>query len=102
MKKPDPYLSAPIFWLADGTVGTVLQWTEERRRRDPWIAVADRVLAGEFDHKDAHTSILQTLFVGMRKSRHPECLKAVERIKGHRNFSNVREFVFREDPKRRK
>lgn len=75
---------------------TTRQWLDKlRRRNDPWIDMADRVLTGEFDHKDVHTSVLQSLFVGLRKNRNPECVAAVVRLKGHRNFNNVREFVFK-------
>jgi hypothetical protein len=36
----------------------------------------------------------------MRKSRQPECVEAVKRLKSHKEFSRVPEFVFRDDKKR--
>lgn len=66
----------------------VRQWLDKiRRRDDPWIDMADRVLAGKADK--CSTSELQALYIGMRRSRQPECVRAVERIKSHKDFSNV-------------
>jgi hypothetical protein len=62
--------------------------------------VAERVLQGHFDKSS--NSVLQSLYIGMRKSREKECIEAVTRLKGHKEFSKVPEFVFREDPKRRR
>jgi hypothetical protein len=77
---------------------TTRQWLDRlRRKNDPWIDVADRVNRGEMDKHT--TSVLQSLYVGMRKSRQPECVEAVKRLKSHKEFSRVPEFVFR-DPKK--
>jgi hypothetical protein len=78
---------------------TTRQWLERlRRKNDPWIDMADRVNRGEMDKQTK--SILQSLYVGMRKSRQPECVEAVKRLKSHKEFSRVPEFVFRDDKKR--
>lgn len=75
-------------------------WLDSRRRQlDPWIDVADRINRGFYDKQS--TSVLQSLFVGLRKNRNPECIEAVKRLKSHKEFSRVSEFVFKEDPKKR-
>lgn len=79
--------------------GTLAHLDQRRRRLDPWIAVAERVLKGHFDK--CSNSVLQSLYIGMRKSREKECVEAVTRLVGHKDFSNVPEFVFRVDPKKR-
>lgn len=58
-----------------------------------------RVLTGEFDKKD--NSVRHSLYVGLRKNRNPECVRAVEHLKKHKDFTKVAEFVFKEDTARR-
>lgn len=71
-----------------------------RRRNDPWIDMADRVNRGVYDKQT--NSVLRSLYVGLRKNRNPECVLAVKRLQSHKEFTKVPEFVFREDPKKRK
>lgn len=85
------------WWL---TIPGTLAYLDQRRRRlDPWIAVAERVLKGQFDK--CSNSVLQSLYIGMRKSREKECVEAVTRLVGHKEFSRVPEFLFKTDPKKR-
>lgn len=80
---------------------TTRQWEDNlRRRNDPWIDVADRINRGFYDKQS--TSVLQSLFVGLRKNRNPECIEAVKRLKSHKEFSRVPEFVFKEDPRNKR
>lgn len=67
---------------------TVKQWEDRRRRRqDPWIDVADKVNRGMADK--GSKSELQALYIGMRRSRQSECVEAVKRLQGHKDFVNV-------------
>lgn len=75
---------------------TTRQWLDRlRRKNDPWIEMADRINRGEMDKHS--NSVLQSLYVGLRKNRNPECVEAVKRLKSHKEFSRVPEFVFRPD-----
>lgn len=79
---------------------TTRQWLDGlRRRNDPWIEMADRINRGEMDKHS--NSVLQSLYVGLRKNRNQECVEAVKRLKSHKEFSKVPEFVFKDDPKKR-
>jgi hypothetical protein len=73
---------------------TTRQWLDRlRRKQDPWIDMADKVNRGEMDKHS--TSVLQALYVGLRKNRNPECVEAVKRLKSHKEFSRVPEFTFK-------
>jgi hypothetical protein len=45
----------------------------------PWLHVAKQVLAGEFHGADK--SMRQSLVIGLRSIRHPDCQAALARIK---------------------
>lgn len=67
---------------------TTRQWLDRlRRRNDPWIDMADRINRGEMDKNP--TSFLQSLYIGLRRSRQPEAIEAVKRLKSHKEFTNV-------------
>ena len=44
----------------------------------PWLHVAKEVLAGEFDGADKST--VESLTIGLRGIRHPDCRKALARL----------------------
>lgn len=77
--------------------GTLAHLDQRRRARDPWIEVAERVTRGLFDK--CSTSVLQSLYIGMRKSREPECVTAVAVLVGHKEFRKVPEFIFKAEKK---
>lgn len=67
---------------------TTRQWLDRlRRRNDPWIDIADRINRGEMDKHS--TCVLQSLYIGLRRSRQPEAVEAVKRLKSHKEFTNV-------------
>lgn len=45
----------------------------------PWLHVARQVLAGEFDGADRWT--LESLAIGLRGIQHPQCEKALARLR---------------------
>jgi len=55
---------APVYLSADQT---------------PWLGVAERVLAHEFEHADDST--VESLTIGLRGIRHPICQKALARLR---------------------
>jgi hypothetical protein len=59
--------------------------------------VARRILRGEFDKQSK--AVLQAAYVGMRSSRQPECVAAVERLQSHKDFTRVPRFVFKPEAK---
>lgn len=78
----------------------VIEWLEAKRiEREPWILAARRILKGEFDKHSK--SVLQAAYVGMRKSKQPECVAAVQRLMDHKDFTRVAQFVFKPDDERR-
>jgi hypothetical protein len=74
-------------------------WLDSRRRQlDPWIDVADRINRGEMDKNPK--CVLQSLYIGLRRSRQPECIEAVKRLKSHKDFVNVPWQKLEEDPRK--
>ena len=44
----------------------------------PWLHVARQILAGEFEGADGST--IQSLTIGLRGIKHPDCQHAIERL----------------------
>lgn len=53
-------------------------FTEEAKKETEWLAIAKRVLKGEFRNADRAT--LQSIAIGLRSNRHPDAKKAVTMI----------------------
>ena len=45
----------------------------------PWLYVAQQIFAGEFDSPDGST--IQSLTIGLRNIKHPDCQHAIERLR---------------------
>jgi hypothetical protein len=61
----------------------ILCWLEAKRanmRPDeaPWLQIAKKILAGEFDDTDNATR--ESLTIGLRSIPHPACLRALEHL----------------------
>ena len=44
----------------------------------PWLHVARQILAGEFEGADGSTT--ESLRIGLRNIKHPDCQRAIERL----------------------
>jgi hypothetical protein len=53
-------------------------FAEESKRETEWLAIAKRVLSGEF--RSADRSTLQSIVIGLRSNPHPNAKKAVTMI----------------------
>jgi hypothetical protein len=71
----------------------LLDWFEARaaglpRTCAPWLHVARQILAGEFDGSDKST--VESLKIGLRSVLHPDCYRALNRLKATRRSGGTR------------
>lgn len=77
---------------------TVLEFNERiRMKLYPEIETARLVMTGKFDQKG--TAVLQAVYIGMRRSRQPECVAALAHLAKNKMFKEVPWQKLQEEPK---